>query len=160
MRVGQGYDIHRLEEGRPFILGGVPIPSPKGPIGHSDGDPLLHAVTDALLGAAALGDIGGHFSDLDPRFKNKESSFFLTQALKMVRKKGWAVANVDATVILQSPKLNPHILTIRRQIASLLELEVDQISVKAKTNEKVDAVGRSEAVVVHSIVLLEKIVKK
>lgn len=154
MRIGQGYDIHRLEEGRAFILGGVPIPSPKGPIGHSDGDPLLHAITDALLGALALGDIGGHFSDLDPRYKNKESSFFLQAALKMVREKGWAVANVDATVILQSPKLQPHILPIRRKIASLLELEVDQISVKAKTNEQADAVGRSEAVVVQAVVLL------
>lgn len=156
MRIGQGYDIHRLEEGRPFVLGGVRITSERGPVGHSDGDPLLHAITDALLGALAQGDIGQHFPDTDERYRGKDSAFFLTEALKMARAKNFTIANVDSTVILQSPKLAEHIEPIRRRVASLLEVALDQVSVKAKTNEEVDAAGRREAVVCHAVVLLKK----
>lgn len=155
MRIGQGYDIHRLEEGRPFVLGGVRISSGRGPVGHSDGDPLLHALTDALLGALALGDIGQHFPDTDERYRGKESAFFLAEVLKMVHTKNFVVANVDSTVILQAPKLAEYIAPIRRKIAALLEVAVDQVSVKAKTNEQLDALGRAEGVAVHAVVLLD-----
>ncbi|OGQ44812.1 MAG: 2-C-methyl-D-erythritol 2,4-cyclodiphosphate synthase [Deltaproteobacteria bacterium RIFCSPLOWO2_02_FULL_46_8] len=156
MRIGQGYDIHRLEEGRPFILGGITIPFEKGPVGHSDGDPLLHAITDALLGALSLGDIGQHFPDTDPKNKNKDSQYFLKETAGFVSKKGYKIGNIDATVILQAPKLAEYIPAIRRQIATCLRVEVDQISVKAKTNEKMDAVGLGEGIVVHAVALLTR----
>ncbi|MDO8527361.1 MAG: 2-C-methyl-D-erythritol 2,4-cyclodiphosphate synthase [Deltaproteobacteria bacterium] len=154
MRIGTGYDIHRLEKGIPFLLGGVRIPYEKGAVGHSDGDTLLHAVTDALLGAAALGDIGQHFPDTDPKNKGKDSQYFLKEVAVLVEKKGFKIGNIDATIILQAPKLAEYIPAMRRQIASCLNLEVDQVSVKAKTNEKLDSLGNGEGVAVHAVVLL------
>lgn len=154
MRIGQGFDIHRLEKGRPFILGGVRIPCEWGPIGHSDGDALFHAVTDAILGALAKGDIGQHFPDTDPANKDKASSLFLAKAAEWVREAKRTVENVDATIILQAPKLAEHIPAMRRQLAKILEIDVNRVSVKAKTHEKLDALGRQEGVAVHAVVLL------
>ena len=154
MRIGTGYDIHRLEAGLPLLLGGVKIPFEKGAVGHSDGDTLLHAITDALLGAAALGDIGQHFPDTDPKNKGKESRYFLKESLALVQEKGFKVGNVDATIILQAPKLAEYIPAMRHQIADCLGVDVGQVSVKAKTNEKLDALGHSEGVAVHAVVLL------
>lgn len=154
MRIGTGYDIHRLEEGKPFVLGGVRIPFGKGAVGHSDGDTLLHAITDALLGAAALGDIGSHFPDTDEKNKGKDSRFFLGEVAKQIQKKGFRIENIDATIILQAPKLAEYIPAMRRQIAATLALEEGRISVKAKTNEKLDALGQGDGVAVHCVVLL------
>lgn len=154
MRIGQGFDIHRLEAGRPFVLGGVKIPSIKGPVGHSDGDPLFHAVTDAIFGALAKGDIGGHFPDTDPANKNKNSQIFLEKAVGLVKEAGLKIENVDSTVILQKPKLQEQLPAVRRQLAKVLGIDVDRISVKAKTHEKLDSLGREEGVAVHAIVLL------
>lgn len=154
MRIGQGFDIHRLEEGRPLILGGISIPSPKGAAGHSDGDALFHAVTDALLGATAQGDIGQLFPDTDPANKNRDSADFLRDAFNRVQKAGLAVANLDTTIILQAPKLKEFIPQMRRRLASLLGLEENQVSIKAKTHEQLDALGRQEGVAVHAVVLL------
>ncbi|OGQ04372.1 MAG: 2-C-methyl-D-erythritol 2,4-cyclodiphosphate synthase [Deltaproteobacteria bacterium RIFCSPLOWO2_01_44_7] len=155
MRIGTGYDIHRLEKGKPLLLGGVKIPSEKGAVGHSDGDTLLHAITDAILGAAALGDIGQHFPDTDPKNKGKESQYFLKEVLKLVQAKGLAVENVDATIILQAPKLAEYIPAMRRQIAACLGIDVEKVSVKAKTNERLDSLGNTEGVAVHAICLLK-----
>lgn len=154
MRIGQGFDIHRLERGRPFLLGGVQIPSEKGTVGHSDGDALLHAITDALLGAVSAGDIGQLFPDTDPINKDKESRFFLEEALRLVQAKGFRVGNVDATIILQTPKLAEFIPAMRRQVAKILKVELDRVSVKAKTHEKLGSLGRGEGVAVHAVVLL------
>lgn len=156
IRIGQGFDIHRLEEGRLLLLGGVKIPSNKGPAGHSDGDALLHAITDALLGALSQGDIGTHFPDTDPKYKNKESRFFLEETKKIVEGKGFCIGNIDASIILQAPKLAEFIPAMRRQIATILGLEENQVSVKAKTHEKLDSLGRQEGVAVHAVVLLEE----
>ena len=154
MRIGTGYDIHRLEEGHPFILGGVKIPFDKGSVAHSDGDTLLHAITDALLGALALGYIGQHFPDTDPKNKGKNSHYFLKEVYGLVRKKGYKVENIDATIILQTPKLAEYIPAMRNNIAECLDVGADRISVKAKTNEKLDAVGCGDGVAVHAVVLL------
>lgn len=154
MRIGQGFDIHRLEIGLPFILGGVKIASDKGPVGHSDGDPLFHAVTDAIFGALAKGDIGQHFPDTDPANKNKNSQIFLEKARDLVKEAKLKIENVDSTIILQAPKLAEHIPAIRRQLAKVLGVNLDRVSVKAKTHEKLDALGRQEGVAVHAIVLL------
>lgn len=154
MRIGQGFDIHRLEEGRLFLLGGVKIPSVKGPVAHSDGDALLHAVTDALFGALAKGDIGGHFPDTDPVNKNRNSAVFLKKAVVMVKEVGLKIANVDSTIILQAPKLLEFIPSMRQKLADLLEVDVGCVSIKAKTHEKLDALGREEGVAVHAVVLL------
>lgn len=154
MRIGFGFDVHRLESGRPFILGGILIPSEKGPVGHSDGDALLHAITDALFGALALGDIGRHFPDVDPQNKNRDSADFLNEAHRLVREKGFTIGNIDANVILEKPKLAPYIDEIRTCVASLLKLDVTRISVKAKTHEKLDSFGQGEGIAVQAIVLL------
>lgn len=156
LRVGEGWDIHALVEGRKLILGGVTIPYPKGLLGHSDADALLHAITDALLGAAAMGDIGTHFPDTDARFKGADSAVLLAQAARAVREKGYTIGNIDSTVIAQAPKLAPHIVAMRTRIAQVLELEVDQINVKAKTAEKMGAVGEGRAIEARAIVLLMK----
>lgn len=154
MRIGQGFDIHRLEEGRLLLLGGVTIPSAKGAVGHSDGDALLHAVTDALLGALAKRDIGGHFPDTDPANKNRDSAGFLKKAVGFVKEAELKIANVDSTIILQSPKLAEHIPAMRRKLAAILGVEENQVSIKAKTHEKLDSLGREEGVAVHTVVLL------
>lgn len=154
MRIGQGFDIHRLEEGRPLILGGIKIPSNQGAVGHSDGDTLLHAITDALLGACAQGDIGQFFPDTDPQYKNQASELFLKRGLELVQQAGLRIANVDATIILQAPKLREFIPSMRRKLASILGLKEDQVSIKAKTHEQLDSLGRQEGVAVHAVVLL------
>lgn len=156
-RIGYGNDIHRLEENRQLILGGVEIPSELGAVGHSDADALLHAVTDAILGALALGDIGAHFSDKDERWKNANSVIFLREAIQMMKEKGYRVGNIDSTISLEKPKLRPHIDAMRRNLAEILECELDCISVKAKTGEKVDAVGESRALRADAVVLLEAV---
>lgn len=154
-RVGQGYDIHRLVEGRPLILGGVKIDYEKGLLGHSDADALLHAITDALLGAAGLGDIGRHFPDTDPAYKDADSRVLLSEAVGLVVKAGWAIVNVDATVIAQAPKLAPHMPLIRESVAKAIGVDLQRVNIKAKTNEGCDAVGQKEAIEVHAIALLE-----
>ena len=153
-RAGLGCDLHRLVPGRPLILGGVTIPSDRGALGHSDADVVCHAVTDAILGAAALGDIGLHFPDTDPRWKDARSLDLLRQVVAMAVESGFEVGNVDVTVMLESPKLRGHIDQIRAALAPVLGIAGDQISVKAKTNEGVDAIGRGEAIAAQAIVLL------
>ena len=153
-RVGIGYDIHRLVPDRKLLLGGVRVPYTKGLLGHSDSDVLAHAVCDALLGAAALGDIGTHFPDNDPRWRGASSLDFLRHAVKLVGEKGYRVVNLDATVITEQPKLKPYIAAMRQQLAGVLEIDVESVSVKAKTNEGLDAVGRGEAMAAHAVVLL------
>lgn len=155
-RIGFGSDIHRLVENRPLILGGVQIPAEKGAFGHSDADALLHAITDAILGALALGDIGSHFSDKDERWKNADSFVFLAEAARLMKEKNYRAANVDSVIGLEKPKLRPHIEKMRENIARVLEIEIDCVSVKAKTGEKVDAVGNEEAVKAEAVVLLEQ----
>ena len=154
MRIGQGYDVHALVPGRPLILGGVNIPSPVGLLGHSDADVLLHAITDALIGAAALGDIGRHFPDTDPRYRGADSRVLLRDAHALVRAAGWRIGNLDASVIAQQPKLAPYIPAMLRNLAEDLGLAPDQVNVKAKTNERLGFEGRSEGIVAQAVVLL------
>jgi 2-C-methyl-D-erythritol 2,4-cyclodiphosphate synthase len=153
-RIGEGWDIHALVEGRKLILGGVEIPHSKGLLGHSDADALLHAITDALLGAAAMGDIGTHFPDTDVRFKGADSTVLLAEAARRVREKGYEIGNVDSTVIAQAPKLAPYIAAMRTRIAQVLEVEIDQVNVKAKTAEKMGPVGDGLAMEARAIALL------
>lgn len=154
IRTGFGYDNHRLVAGRPLIIGGVNIPFEKGLMGHSDADILLHAITDALLGAANLRDIGHHFSDKDPRWKDADSRVFLREAHRMVSEKGYRVSNIDSTLVAEAPKLNPFIPEMKMVISAILDLEEDRISIKAKTNEKLDAVGAGEGMAAYAVVLL------
>jgi 2-C-methyl-D-erythritol 2,4-cyclodiphosphate synthase len=154
LRIGEGWDIHALAEGRKLILGGIEIPHSKGLLGHSDADALLHAITDALLGAAALGDIGSHFPDTDAQFKGADSTVLLAAAARRVRDKGYEIGNVDSTVIAQAPKLAPHIDAMRSRIAHVLGVAVDQVNVKAKTAEKMGPVGEGLAVEARAVVLL------
>ena len=153
-RIGQGYDVHRLVEGRPWSLGGVTIPHSKGLLGHSDADALLHAITDALLGAAALGDIGKLFPDTAAEHKNADSRRLLREAYQAVQRAGWRVVNVDSTVIAQQPKLRPHIDAMRANIATDLGLPLECVNIKGKTNEKLGYLGREEAVEAQAVVLL------
>ncbi|CAG9171904.1 2-C-methyl-D-erythritol 2,4-cyclodiphosphate synthase [Cupriavidus respiraculi] len=154
IRVGQGYDVHALVPGRKLVLGGVEIPHDRGLLGHSDADALLHAVTDALFGAAALGDIGRHFPDTDPQFAGADSRVLLREAVKRVREAGFEVANVDATVIAQAPKLAPHIPAMVANLAEDLGMPARRCNVKAKTNEKLGFEGRQEGIVAQAVVLL------
>lgn len=154
MRIGQGFDVHQLVEGRRLIIGGVDIPYEKGLLGHSDADVLLHAICDALLGAAALGDIGRHFSDADARFKNIDSRILLRESLHLVRGQGWRVGNVDATIIAQAPKMAPHIFQMVENIASDLRVERSAVNVKATTTEKLGYAGRGEGIGAQAVVLL------
>ena len=156
IRVGQGYDVHQLVEGRDLILGGVNIPFEKGLLGHSDADALLHAITDALLGAAGLGDIGSHFPDTAAEFKDADSRVLLREAYQSVQELGWKVVNVDTTVIAQKPKLAPHIPAMRANIASDLGLPENCVNIKGKTNEKLGYLGRMEAIEAQAAVLLIK----
>lgn len=155
-RFGMGYDVHRLVPGRALIIGGVVIPYDKGLLGHSDADVLLHAVTDALLGAAALGDIGRHFPDTDERFKGADSQKLLAQAAKMAREKGYTVGNVDATVVAEAPKLAPYIAEMRNNISRILGVEPDQVNVKATTEERLGFTGRGEGMSAYAVCGLEK----
>ena len=157
MRIGIGYDIHRLVEGRRLILGGVEIPFEKGLLGHSDSDVLTHAICDALLGAAALGDIGSHFPDTDPRFAGASSLDMLARVVELLAQNGFRVANVDSIVITEKPKIAPHIAAIRQQLASVMQIEIDRVSVKAKTNEKLESVGRGEAMIAQAVALISTI---
>ena len=156
IRVGQGYDVHQLVEGRDLILGGVNIPFEEGLLGHSDADALLHAITDALLGAAGLGDIGSHFPDTAAEFKDADSRVLLREAYQSVQKLGWKVVNVDTTVIAQKPKLAPHIPAMRANIAADLGLPENCVNIKGKTNEKLGYLGRMEAIEAQAAVLLIK----
>lgn len=153
-RVGQGFDVHALVEGRPLIIGGVTIPYPRGLAGHSDADVLLHALTDALLGAAALGDIGRHFPDTDPRFKGADSRVLLRHAAQLVREAGWQIGNVDMTIVAQAPKMAPHIPQMVACIAADLGIEPGCVNVKAKTTERLGFTGREEGIAADAICLL------
>ena len=155
MRIGQGFDVHALVEGRSLVVGGVTIPFEKGLAGHSDADVLVHAICDALLGAAALGDIGLHFPDTDPRHRNADSRVFLREVGKKIRRAGFAIANVDATVIAQAPKMAPHIPAMVANLAADLGIEPSRINVKAKTAEQLGAIGRGEGIAAEAIALLE-----
>lgn len=155
MRVGIGEDLHRIDDARTLVLGGVIIEEGPGLSGHSDADVLLHAITDAVLGAAALGDIGHYFPPNDPRYAHADSADFLRKALELARVAGWEVANIDATVRAERPKLAPYVAHIRERIAGIAGLELGQVSVKAKTAEGLDAVGRGEAMAATAVVLLE-----
>ncbi|MCY1277320.1 2-C-methyl-D-erythritol 2,4-cyclodiphosphate synthase [compost metagenome] len=154
MRIGHGYDVHRFGEGDFITLGGVRIPHKFGLIAHSDGDVLLHALSDALLGACALGDIGRHFPDTDPQFKGADSRALLRHVMSLVAARGWKVGNVDATIVAQAPKMAPHIEAMRANIAADLGVELDQVNVKATTTEKLGFTGREEGIAVHSVALL------
>ena len=154
MRIGFGYDSHRFEDGRRLVLGGVTIPRATGLKGHSDADVLIHAIIDALLGAAARGDIGSHFPDTDARWKDADSAQLLTAVVEEIAAAGYRIGNVDATVICERPKLRPHIDAIRARLAQLLGVDVGQVSVKGKTNEQMDAVGAGVGIAVHAVALL------
>jgi 2-C-methyl-D-erythritol 2,4-cyclodiphosphate synthase len=157
LRVGQGYDVHQLVAGRPLIIGGVHIPYEKGLLGHSDADVLLHAVTDACLGAVGLGDIGSYFPDNDDAYKNADSAVLLKNVWEMIKDKGYQLVNIDATIIAQKPKMAPYIELMKTNIASILEAEREQINVKATTTEKLGFTGREEGIASLAVVLLEKV---
>ncbi|WP_193074753.1 2-C-methyl-D-erythritol 2,4-cyclodiphosphate synthase [Pseudomonas sp. FME51] len=154
MRIGHGYDVHRFGEGDFITLGGLRIAHDRGLVAHSDGDVVLHALTDAILGAAALGDIGRHFPDTDPQFKGADSRVLLRHALSLVHAKGWQVGNVDVTIAAQAPKLAPHIDTMCQRVAEDLQVELDQVNIKATTTEKLGFVGRKEGIAVDAVALL------
>jgi 2-C-methyl-D-erythritol 2,4-cyclodiphosphate synthase len=154
MRIGQGFDVHALVAGRRLVIGGVDIPYEKGLQGHSDADVLIHALCDALIGAAALGDIGTHFPDSDPRYKGIDSRKLLVEVTRLVRERGFRVANVDATIIAQAPRMAPHIPAMRANIAADLGVELEAVNVKAKTAEKLGFVGRGEGIVAEAVALL------
>lgn len=154
LRIGEGWDIHALVEGRPLVLGGVVIPHDRGLLGHSDADALLHAITDALLGAAALGDIGRHFPDTDARFRGADSAHLLALAAQRVREAGWEIVNIDSTVVAQAPRLAPHIPAMCQRIAQVLELGPAAVNVKAKTAERMGPVGAGQAIEARAVCLL------
>jgi 2-C-methyl-D-erythritol 2,4-cyclodiphosphate synthase len=156
IRIGFGVDVHRLEEGREFWLGGLKLPSSFGALGHSDADVLIHAICDALLGALNLRDIGFHFSDTDPRYKGIDSKILLKNVMTLIKEKQFSVVNIDATVILEQPKVNPHIPEMQSILAELLEVEIDRVSIKATTHEKVDSFGAGEAVKAYAVCLVSK----
>ncbi len=153
-RVGHGYDVHRLVPDRSLILGGVTVPYEKGLLGHSDADVLLHAVCDSLLGALALGDIGGHFPDSDPTYKNIDSRILLSRTAQLIREKGWQIGNIDATVVAQAPRLSPYIDQMRENIAAVLELPLDAVGVKATTEEHLGFTGEGLGIAAHAVCLL------
>ena len=157
LRIGHGYDVHRLCENRKLIIGGVDIPYEKGLLGHSDADVLLHAISDALLGAAALGDIGKHFPDKDPAYKDADSLNLLAEVVRLLAQNGYAPSNIDATVIAQAPKLAPHIEKMRQNIANALNLDKDAVSVKATTEEGLGFSGEGAGIAAHAVCLIEKI---
>lgn len=155
MRIGHGYDVHRLVEGRKLILGGVEVPHTLGLLGHSDADVLTHAVMDALLGAAALGDIGRHFPDTDPAYKGADSLVLLDHVMALLEKAGWQVGNVDATILAQKPKLAPYISQMRDNLARRMKVAPEQVNVKATTEEKLGFTGAEEGIAAHAVCLLE-----
>jgi len=157
MRIGFGFDVHQLVEGRKFIIGGVEIPHTTGAMGHSDADALIHAICDALLGAAALGDIGMHFPDTSKDFKDIDSKILLRRVCDLLREKNYAIGNVDATIALQAPKIGPYVGQMRRTMAEVMEIGEDRISVKATTTEKMGYVGREEGIACYAVALIEPI---
>ncbi len=154
MRIGFGVDVHRLEENRPLFIGGIEIPSEKGAIGHSDADVLIHAICDALLGAANLGDIGTHFSDQDPMYKGIDSKILLRNVMVLLKDKKYQIGNIDATVVLELPKLNPHISKMKEVLAEILEIGTENLSIKATTHESVDSFGNQEAIKSYCVCLI------
>ena len=156
IRIGQGFDVHRLVQGRELWLGGVLVPAGQGALGHSDADVLLHAICDALLGAAGLGDIGKHFPDTDVRWKGADSKLLLKQVAQLLNDAGWRVCNVDSTLVLEKPRIAPHIPVMRAAIAPLLGVAEDAVSIKATTNEKLGYVGRQEGVCAYAVALIRK----
>ena len=156
IRVGLGFDVHQLEEGRDFYLGGIKLPAMKGAVGHSDADVLIHAICDALLGAANLRDIGFHYSNKDPRWSGMDSKFFLQDVTRMLQERGWAVENVDCTICLEAPKVNPHIAEMKKVLAPLMQISEDDVSIKATTSEKLGYVGREEGVNAYAVALIRK----
>jgi 2-C-methyl-D-erythritol 2,4-cyclodiphosphate synthase len=156
MRVGMGYDVHRLVEGRSLILGGVNIPHSLGLLGHSDADVLLHAISDAILGAAALGDIGKHFPDTDDKYKNADSMELLKSVVDKIKHKNYKVGNVDATIVAQKPKLAPYIDKMRENIARTLDIDIDDVNIKATTEEKLGFTGREEGISAYAVALIER----
>ncbi|MGG0763289.1 2-C-methyl-D-erythritol 2,4-cyclodiphosphate synthase [Bacillus paramycoides] len=155
-RIGQGFDVHEFAEGRPLIIGGITIPHEKGLIGHSDADVLLHTIADACLGAIAAGDIGKHFPDTDPAFKDADSAILLQKVWEFVREQGYELGNLDCTIIAQKPKMAPRIESMRKRISELLETSIDNINVKATTTEKLGFTGREEGIASQAVVLLQK----
>ncbi len=156
-RIGEGWDVHALVPGRRLILGGVEIPHTTGLLGHSDADVLLHAITDAVLGAAGLGDIGRHFPDTDAQFKGADSSVLLQEAMRRVRERGWELVNVDSTIVAQAPKLAPHMQAINASVAQALGVQPDQVNVKAKTAEKIGPVGMGQSMEARAVALLTRV---
>lgn len=156
IRIGMGFDVHELEEGRDFWMGGIKLPASKGATGHSDADVLIHAICDALLGAANLRDIGFHFSNKDARWKGMDSKVFLKEVTRMLTEKNWKIGNVDCTICLENPKINPHIPEMKEVLAPLMNIITDDISIKATTNEKLGYVGREEGVCAYAVALIHK----
>jgi len=156
-RVGFGYDVHQLKERGPFWLGGIEVPHDKGAVGHSDADVLIHVICDALLGAADLRDIGFHFSDQDPKYKGIDSKILLADVIKLLTEKGYAIGNIDSTICLQVPKINPHIPDMKACLAKVMGVEQNQVSIKATTTEKLGFVGRQEGVSAYCVVLIYKV---
>jgi 2-C-methyl-D-erythritol 2,4-cyclodiphosphate synthase len=157
IRIGFGFDTHRLVEGRKLILGGIDIPHETGLLGHSDADALLHAICDALLGAANLRDIGFHFPDTDPTYKDSDSRTLLAGTVALLREKGWQTVNVDCTIVAEAPKMNPHVTAMQAVIAPLLNVEMDCVSIKATRNEGMDAIGKGEGIKVYAVALIHKL---
>jgi 2-C-methyl-D-erythritol 2,4-cyclodiphosphate synthase len=158
IRIGMGFDVHELEAGRNFYLGGIQLAdAPKGAVGHSDADVLIHALCDALLGAANLRDIGYHFANTDKRWKGMDSKFFLKEVIRLLAEKSWRVGNVDCTIVLEKPKINPHIEAMKKVLAPLMEVEEDAVSIKATTNETLGYVGREEGVCAYAVALIHKV---
>jgi 2-C-methyl-D-erythritol 2,4-cyclodiphosphate synthase len=156
LRVGFGFDVHPLEKGRDFWLGGIQVEAEKGAVGHSDADVLIHAICDALLGAANLGDIGIHFSNKDPRWKGKDSKYFLKEVTRMLAEKGWRIENVDCTLCLEEPKIKPYVAKMQEALAPLMNVPMEDVSIKATTNEKLGYVGRQDGVNAYAVALISK----
>jgi len=157
IKVGFGFDVHQLKENHPFVMGGVDLAHHKGAFGHSDADVLLHAICDALLGAANLRDIGFHFKNTDPRWKGISSIILLQESVKLLREKGWEIGNIDAMICLEAPKINPHIPEMQQNIADAINISVEDISIKATTNELMGFIGREEGVVAYAVCLIQKV---
>ena len=157
-RIGYGYDVHQLAEGRDLFLGGIKIPHEKGCVAHSDGDVLIHAICDALLGAAAMKDIGYHFPDTDPEFKNIDSKILLKKTLEIISKKGYSIANIDSTICLQKPKIKDYIPEITTVLAEILNTDKENVSVKATTTENLGFIGEEKGITAHAVVLIQKLV--
>jgi len=153
-RIGFGFDVHRLEKGRKFILGGIEIPNKKGPSGHSDADVLIHAICDALLGAAGLRDIGFHFPNTDQQFKNIDSALLLKKVCDLLHEKKFSIGNIDATVVLEQPKVNPHTDAMKKKLAEVMNVSTDQISIKATTNERMGFIGKEKGVAAYAVALI------